>query len=136
MFKSVGFFVLNSNNLLVFGASFLIPPSRRMNVSTGSRRTQCRSPAPVGSFKRKGTADGRFSSPDWCSHLSVSADSGRGGGAQTAVGGRSGENYKVISLRFTRQLTGRNVAQDIINLPHDERMMISGSKSKGETSLV
>lgn len=53
-----------------------------------------------------------------------------------AVGGRSGENYKVISLRFTRQLTGRNVARDIINLPHDERMMISGSKSKGETSLV
>lgn len=61
-----------------------------------------------------------------------------------AVGGRRGENYKVISLRFARQLTGQNEARDGISLHTDggttmmmmKMMMIAGSKSKDESRLV
>lgn len=57
-----------------------------------------------------------------------------------AVGGRRGENYKVISLRFARQLTGQNEARAVISLRTDGgmmmMMMIAGSKSKDESRLV
>lgn len=59
-----------------------------------------------------------------------------------AVGGRRGENYKVISLRFARQLSGQNGARDVISLRTDGgmrmmmMMMSAGSKSKHESRLV
>lgn len=122
--------------LNIFRASsfyIFVPPSQEVN-EYGKQQDPVAKPRPCPSLQEGGALG--EPSPDWCSHLFVSADSGRGGRAHTAVGGRWGENYKVISLRFARQLTGQNEARDVINHGNDGRMMIAGSKSKGETRLV
>lgn len=89
-----------------YSATFLVPRSGDGRIYR-KQQEAVQKPRPCRSVQEeKRRRGGRFSPPDWCSHLSVSADSGRGGGAQTAVGGRSRENCKVISLRFSSSPAG------------------------------